>query len=298
MGRKPTLDRGLTPEQHKEVQLTRSRAYNKKSYHKQRTAAIETNKRPAEDDLERSVKAAASARTLADTTELSFMELETKQWALLGKLHDAKARLAVVKAHYLLDEVHGNLDVAIQQCTETLRHISSGKHSTELNGAHECSALETEKCCSRVTSIICAWHDQIAKLTAEKAAAAKPSAPPIQPCTPLAPTSPSLPASVSGHEANGCRHCSTASDSDSDSSEDGNGKYESDSEEDSPAIDLDQFTLEMLQEDVKAHLRAAHLNGAEYRRMGRRYEDLLERLESGQETCEVLRVAYRDLIYA
>jgi hypothetical protein len=223
------------PEQRKEVQLERSRAYNKKSYYKKRATAMEAEKRAAEADLERRVQAAVSARTLA---EVSVMELETKQWALLGKLHDAKARLAVVKAHHLLDEVHGRLNVAMQRCTETLRHMSSGKHLTEVNGAHERSALETEKCCSRVTSIICAWHDQIAKPTAENpAAAAKPSAPPIQRCTSLALTTPSFPTPASHHTdntANGYRRGSTVSDSDSSSSDDADREYESDSDAEGP----------------------------------------------------------------
>jgi hypothetical protein len=117
--------------------------------------------------------------------------------------------------------------VAIQQCTETLRH--SGKHLTEASGAQERSALETEKCCSKVTSIICAWHDQIAKPTAEK------PAPPIQPCTPLAPTTPSLPASASRYtdnKANGYRHGSTVCDSDSFTSDDADLEYEPDSDAD------------------------------------------------------------------
>ena len=231
MGRKNTIDCGLTPEQRKEVQLARSRAYNKKSYYKKRATAMEAEKRAAEDDLERRVQAAVSARALA---EVSIVELETKQWALLGKLHDAKARLTVVRAHHLLDEVHGRLNVAMQRCTETLRHISSGKNLTEVNGAHKRSALETEKCCSRVTSIICEWQDQIAKPTAENpAAAAKPSAPPVQPCTPLAPTTSSLHASASRYTdntANGYRLGSTVCDSDGFSSDDADREYEPDSD--------------------------------------------------------------------
>jgi hypothetical protein len=87
----------------------------------------------------------------------------------------------------------------------------------------------------------------------------------------------------------------TASDSDSDGSsdtEDGSSEYEA-----LPAPDLNQLKLEELQGIVTTFLHAIRLDGAEYRRVGKKFENLLKRIKNGQGTHEELYEEYGVLIY-